>query len=142
MAESDVVVLLVDGRVGVQPGDRDVLEWLRTHHPRKQVILAVNKCDNAAKADLAASEFWELGLEPRPISAINGFGTGDMLDALVKVRVPGSCRTCCRSSRCAWTRHAAHAAVAGAGAAAAQGGGAAGGRQAAGRGNRWAPQRR
>jgi len=32
-----------------------------------------------------ASEFWELGLEPIPISAITGSGTGEMLDALVKV---------------------------------------------------------
>jgi predicted GTPase len=85
VAEADVVVLLVDGRVGLQPGDRDVLSWLRAQQPAKEVLLAVNKCDNPGSADLAASEFWELGLEPHPVSAINGSGTGDMLDALVKV---------------------------------------------------------
>lgn len=51
--------------------------------PLKPVVLAVNKCENAAKADLMASEFWELGVEPRPVSAISGTGTGELLDALV-----------------------------------------------------------
>jgi predicted GTPase len=81
------VVLLTDGRVGVQMGDREILTWLRHNHPGKPLLLAVNKCDNSGTADLMASEFWELGLEPYPLSAINGSGTGDMLDALVKVGV-------------------------------------------------------
>lgn len=50
--EADSVVLLVDGKAGLQPGDREVLDWLRTNHPRKRVTLAVNKCDNVSKADL------------------------------------------------------------------------------------------
>jgi hypothetical protein len=32
---------------------------------------------------LQAAEFWELGLEPHPISAISGTGTGELLDAMV-----------------------------------------------------------
>ncbi len=35
-----------------------------------------------------ASEFWELGIEPMPVSAISGTGTGEMLDALVKSLPP------------------------------------------------------
>ena len=46
------------------------------------------RCENANKADLMASEFWELGLEPMPVSAISGTGTGEMLDALVKTLPP------------------------------------------------------
>lgn len=38
------------------------------------VVLAVNKCENAAKADLQAAEFWGTGLEPVPVSAISGSG--------------------------------------------------------------------
>ena len=52
MEEADSVVLLVDGKAGLQPGDREVLDWLRQNHPRKKVHLAVNKCDNVSKADL------------------------------------------------------------------------------------------
>ena len=37
-------------------------------------MLAVNKCDNVAKADLLAAEFWALGLEPVAVSAISGSG--------------------------------------------------------------------
>jgi GTP-binding protein len=35
-----------------------------------------------------AAEFWELGLEPFPISAISGTGTGEMLDQLVSALPP------------------------------------------------------
>jgi len=50
--------------------------------------LCPERCENANKADLMASEFWELGLEPIPVSAISGTGTGEMLDALVKTLPP------------------------------------------------------
>jgi GTP-binding protein len=93
VAEADCLILLVDGKVGLQAGDREVLDWLRTHHPRKHLLLAVNKCDNQSKADLMAAEFWELGLTPHTLSAINGSGTGELLDEMAKVRQPwGECR--------------------------------------------------
>lgn len=41
---------------------------------RPAVVLAVNKCENAAKADLQAAEFWSTGLEPFAVSAISGSG--------------------------------------------------------------------
>ena len=81
-------MLVVDGQEGLQAGDREILMWLRQRHPTKKVVLAVNKCENANKADLMASEFWELGIEPLPVSAISGTGTGDMLDALMRTLPP------------------------------------------------------
>ena len=53
-----------------------------------QVTLAVNKCENAAKADLQAADFWGLGLEPIAVSAISGSGTGELLDHLVEHMKP------------------------------------------------------
>lgn len=88
VAEADSLVLLVDGMEGLQAGDREILQWLRQNHPTKKVVLAVNKCESSAKADLMASEFWELGLEPLAVSAISGTGTGEMLDALVATLPP------------------------------------------------------
>ena len=88
VSEADSVVLLVDGQQGLQSGDAEILSWLRQKHPTKPVVLAVNKCENAAKADLMASEFWELGVEPKPVSAISGTGTGELLDALVATLPP------------------------------------------------------
>ena len=42
--------------------------------PHAAVVLAVNKCENTAKADLQAAEFWGTGLEPIAVSAISGSG--------------------------------------------------------------------
>ena len=56
VAEADAVVLLADGQVGLQAGDQEILMWLRTHHPDKRLILAVNKCENSAKSDLMVRE--------------------------------------------------------------------------------------
>ena len=49
-------MLLADGQVGLQAGDQEILMWLRTHHPDKRLILAVNKCENSAKSDLMVRE--------------------------------------------------------------------------------------
>jgi GTP-binding protein len=81
--ESDAVILVVDGQTGATSEDAEVLAWLRRSHPGKHVSLAVNKCENSAKADLQAAEFWELGLEPVAVSAISGLGTGDLMQGLV-----------------------------------------------------------
>ena len=44
-----------------------------------QVTLAVNKCENAAKADLQAADFWGLGLEPIAVSAFETFNQWSMV---------------------------------------------------------------
>ena len=75
--------MVVDGKVGLTAGDEEIIDWLRKSHSKKPVVLAVNKCESPAKADLQAAEFWNTGLEPFPVSAISGAGTGEMLDFLV-----------------------------------------------------------
>ncbi|GAB4813056.1 hypothetical protein N2152v2_000102 [Parachlorella kessleri] len=82
--ESDALILVVDGQLGCNAADEEILAWLRRTHPDKPVVLAVNKCDNVAKADIQASEFWGTGLEPVAVSAISGSGTGDLMDRLVQ----------------------------------------------------------
>lgn len=52
VAEADSLVLMVDGQAGLQPGDQEILDWLRHNHPNKPVILAVNKCESTTKADM------------------------------------------------------------------------------------------
>ena len=59
---------------GLTSADEEILGWLRRAHSNKPVILAVNKCENAARADLQAAEFWGLGTDPIPVSAISGTG--------------------------------------------------------------------
>lgn len=77
---ADVILLLVDGREGLTAADYDVADMLRRSN--KPVVLAVNKID-AQKFEESVYEFYNLGLgEPYSISAAQGLGLGDMLDAI------------------------------------------------------------
>ncbi|MEC3966491.1 ribosome biogenesis GTPase Der [Flagellimonas halotolerans] len=81
--EADAIIFMVDVESGVTGMDEDVAKLLR--RVDKPIFLAVNKVDNSKRmAD--AVEFYSLGLgEYYPLSSINGSGTGELLDALVKV---------------------------------------------------------
>ena len=80
--ESDVIVLLVDGREGLTPLDEEVAMMLRKS--KKPFYLAVNKIDSPTNF-LDYTEFYALGFENiYPISAVSGSGTGDLLDEVVK----------------------------------------------------------
>ena len=80
--EADVILFLTDVMGGVTDLDDDVAELLRKS--RKPVVLAVNKVDNVDRQYLTG-EFYSLGLgEIYAISAVNGSGTGDLMDAIVE----------------------------------------------------------
>jgi len=80
--EADAIIFMVDVEAGVTGMDEDVANLLRK--VKKPVFLAVNKVDNAKRAEDAV-EFYSLGLgEYYTIASINGSGTGDLLDALVE----------------------------------------------------------
>jgi len=79
--EADVVVFLVDAQAGLSAADEEVAAVLRKAN--KPVIVAANKADNLALWE-QANEFYALGVGPVfPISALNGKGTGDLLDEMV-----------------------------------------------------------
>ena len=80
--ESDVIVLVVDGREGLSPLDEEIAAVLR--RSKKPFYLAVNKIDSPSNF-FDYSEFYALGVdELYPISAVSGSGTGELLDAVVK----------------------------------------------------------
>ncbi|MDD3667581.1 MAG: ribosome biogenesis GTPase Der [Bacteroidales bacterium] len=80
--EADAIMFLVDVKEGLTPMDEDVADLLRK--TTKKVILVANKVDNTQRANDHA-EFYSLGLgEIYSISSINGSGTGDLLDELVR----------------------------------------------------------
>ncbi|MGN0784637.1 MAG: ribosome biogenesis GTPase Der [Candidatus Aphodomorpha sp.] len=79
---ADVILFLVDGREGMTAADMEVASMLR--RSKKPVVLGVNKVD-AQKFEDSAYEFYSLGLgDPITISAAQGLGLGDLLDAIVK----------------------------------------------------------
>jgi GTP-binding protein len=85
IAESDVVLFVVDAQSGILPVEHDVADQLR--RSGKPLVLVANKADSW-RGEAQAAEFYELGLgEPFPVSAIQGHGTGDLLDAVVE-RLP------------------------------------------------------
>ena len=92
--ESDGVLLVVDGRVGLSAVDRELAAKLRT--TGKPLFLAVNKIDHAVRDDLV-HEFHSLGLgEPFAISAAHGRGIDPLLEAItqkIAMRVEGDATT-------------------------------------------------
>lgn len=81
--EADAILFMVDVETGITGMDEDVARILRKVN--KPVFLVVNKVDNAKRAENAV-EFYGLGLgEYFTVSSINGSGTGELLDELVKV---------------------------------------------------------
>lgn len=81
IAEADLLFFVVDVVTGITDLDLAVAQLLR--QSGKPTLLVVNKVDNHLRvADVY--EFYKLGLgDPYSISAINGSGTGEILDAMV-----------------------------------------------------------
>lgn len=85
LAESHVVIFLVDGHDGCTTGDEEIA--LRLQRSGKSVILAVNKADGM-KGGAPDAAFYALGFEPMmTLSAAHGRGIQDLLDE-VKARLP------------------------------------------------------
>lgn len=81
MDEANVIIFLVDGRMGLSDADHYIAKML--YKSDKPVILAVNKIDDISMAN-NAFEFYGLGLgEPIAVSSQHGIGIGDLLDTVI-----------------------------------------------------------
>jgi GTP-binding protein len=81
--EADVILHLVDSRIGTTEADAAIARQLRK--ARGKVVLAVNKLDNPSD-DTERYGFYSLGEgEPHAISALHGIGVGDLLDEVVSL---------------------------------------------------------
>ena len=93
IAEADLVMLVVDARAGIRPGDAELAKTLRG--AEVPVLVVANKLDRPEDMHLTA-ELHKLGLgEPMPVSASHGLGSGDLLDRAVELlgeRVPSEDR--------------------------------------------------
>jgi len=80
IAEADVMLFIVDALNGVHPSDAAIADMLR--ESGKPWLLVANKVDKPQSTDYY--EFYNLGAgDPVPVSAVNGHGSGDLLDALI-----------------------------------------------------------
>ena len=79
--EADAILFVVDVEVGVSVMDEEVAKLM--HRSNKPVFLVINKVDNALRIPETA-EFFALGIDQTfHVSAVNGSGTGELLDALI-----------------------------------------------------------
>ncbi|WP_203922715.1 ribosome biogenesis GTPase Der [Rugosimonospora africana] len=82
VATADVVLFVVDSRVGSTDVDEAAVRMLR--RSAKPVLLVANKVDNATM-EIESTSLWSLGLgQPYPVSALHGRGSGDLLDAVLE----------------------------------------------------------
>lgn len=80
--EADLILFTVDVKDGLMPNDIELVKKLKK--AKKKIILVVNKADNNRQRQ-ATAEFYKLNIgDPWPVSALNGTGTGDLLDEVVK----------------------------------------------------------
>jgi GTP-binding protein len=83
IVNADLLVLLVDGREGLLPGDERIARELReTGH---RVLVGINKTDDK-RSQKSAMEFFQLGFDPvMEISAEHGTGVAELMDEIVNV---------------------------------------------------------
>ena len=79
--EATSIIFMVNVEEGLQDTDAEIYELLRKAN--KPLYLVVNKADSA-KEELAATEFYQLGVEKYyTMSSATGSGTGELLDDVV-----------------------------------------------------------
>jgi GTP-binding protein len=81
VAQADIVLFVLDAKIGITPGDEEVAQILRAS--KKPVLVIANKIDDPKQESLAL-ELHKFGLgDPIPISGLHGHGTGDLLDEIL-----------------------------------------------------------
>lgn len=79
--EADCVLLLVDGRAGLMPGDTAIVDYLR--RKQKDVCLVVNKVDGSDE-EVAMADFYGLGItRVFPVTASQGRGVRKLIDSVL-----------------------------------------------------------
>jgi GTP-binding protein len=78
--QSDLVLFMLDTKVGLQTTDEEIASILKHHH--KKVLVVANKADS--ENDIAdAAEFYKLGLgKTYPVSSASGRNLGELMDAI------------------------------------------------------------
>jgi GTPase len=80
--EAKILLWIVDGRQGITPQDQELAQLLRS--TGKDVFVVANKTD-AVRLESDAGEFYRFGfVEVLPVSAEQGIGIGELLDAVVE----------------------------------------------------------
>jgi GTP-binding protein Era len=93
LADSDAILLVLNGEQGIGPGDRFIASMIATGRPEAPVVCALNKVDRLGRAEtvaaLAAAAELDVVDEIFPVSARRGTGVGELRDRLAELMPPG-----------------------------------------------------
>jgi GTP-binding protein len=78
--EADIVILLMDAEAGLMPSDIELTDLLRRYN--KKVFYVVNKIDSITKERKLLYDFYKLGVDIMPISALNGYGFEELKESI------------------------------------------------------------
>lgn len=78
LASLDLLVVILDGRSGLLPEDRDVIRIAK--EAGKPILLVVNKLDRQIELDVALAEFYEFGLDVVPSAFEHDFGIDQIVE--------------------------------------------------------------
>lgn len=83
LQEANAIIFICDGKAGLVPDDKEILNFLRRNWAGHPLFVVINKLDNA-NDESQLLDFYELGIDEMfPVSAIHGHGVADFLDQLV-----------------------------------------------------------
>ncbi len=78
LSSLDLLVVILDGRSGLLPEDRDVIRIAK--EAGKPILLVVNKLDRQIDLDVALAEFYEFGLDVVPSAFEHDFGIDQIVE--------------------------------------------------------------
>ena len=80
--EADIIIMLMDVESGILPLDAELIDSLRKYG--KKTFYAVNKIDGPKK-EKAIYDFYSLGVDLYPLSALNGYGYEDLMEKMISL---------------------------------------------------------
>lgn len=88
--EADIIILMMDAESGPVPSDTELISLLRKYN--KQTLYLINKIDGPNKEKKLINDFYTLGVDLMPVSALRGLGYEDLMDRVFSMLPEGSTR--------------------------------------------------
>jgi len=88
--EADIIILMMDAESGPLPSDTELIGLLRKYN--KQTLYLINKIDGPNKEKQLVNDFYALGIDLMPVSALRGLGYEDLMDRVFSMLPESSTR--------------------------------------------------
>jgi GTP-binding protein len=88
--EADIIIVMMDAESGPVPSDTELIGMLRKYN--KQTLYLINKIDGPNKEKKLVNDFYALGVDLMPVSALRGLGYEELMDRVFSILPEGSTR--------------------------------------------------